>query len=245
MTNITTSADMCLYIKRQLGFPVINVEIATSQLKDIIDDSADIMTRYLYGEASYRTYLTFSVTSGIDEYSLSGNNVLDVFDFEFNSGTNGINSLFTPIHTLLYSDWVVHGRYPGRGSSNLALTEYQISMDYLDQVKRAFGEEYLCDYWPQQQVLKITPTPSQSLNGIIFVYKKEETVKLYSHILMRQLCVAKSKILWGSLLEKFSMPLPGGGEINGTEVKSDGKEELEDVMKRIESEGEPIGFLVG
>lgn len=244
MVNITTSADMALYVKRALGYPVINVELSNSQLRDIMDDSADIMTRYLYGEANYADYLTFSVTSGTDEYSLSGNSVLDVFDFQFSTGTNGINSLFSPIHVLLYDDWVVKGNYPGNGSSNLAMTSYQIDMDYLDNVKRAFGKEYLCDYWPQQQILKITPTPTEDLEGIIFVYRKENTATLYNHIFMKMLCVAKAKILWGSILGKFSMTLPGGGEINGTEIKSDGKEELEDVLKRIESEGEPIGFFI-
>ncbi len=243
MATITTLSEMRSYILRQLGYPVINVEVSTDQLNDIITDSAQLINRYLYGEAGYADYISFSATSGIDEYDLSGNDVLDAFDIEFAVGSNGINTLFSPARTFLNSEYASFGNYyRGQG---LNLASYQIQMMHLKDINNMFGRTYSVDFRPAQETLKITPTPNEDLVGLIFVYKKSTAAQLYNHEFMKKLTIAKARKLWGGIVGKFNMTLPGGGTFNGADLVSQGKEDEEDVMDSIKSEGEPFGFMIG
>lgn len=245
MAEITTLTQMKNYVLRKLGSPVINIEIASVQLEQCIEDGVQIINRYMYGESIYRDYLTFSATSGTDEYSLSGNNVTEVFEFVHNTTTNGINTLFSPMNTLLYSDWVVKGNYPGAGSSNLSMTNYNISMNYLEEINRMFGREYSVDYRPLSQTLKITPTPIEDLVGIILVYRKSEAVQVYNHPFCKKLCVALAKQQWGMNSSKYSgVQLPGGGSINSERLIDEGKQEEEQILEKIRNESEPIDFFI-
>lgn len=244
MSSITNLGEMKSYILRQLGYPVINIELSPEQLDDIIQETLDVMNRYLYGEAVYNDYVVFTTSAGIDEYSLSGNNIVDIYDFEFSTGTNGIHTLFTPMHTLLYQDWVVKGNYPGAGRG-LNLTSYQIDMMYLEDVIRSFGRTYVVDWWPQKEILKLLPTPDEALTGILLVWKKSDAINLYNHLFTRQYSIAKAKILWGTILGKYDIELPGGGRTNGEAIKNDGKEELKEVLENIKKESEPVDFIIG
>lgn len=243
MADITTLTAMKNYVKGQLGSPVINIEMTEAQLEQCIEDAGQIINRYLYGEAVYEDYITFSATSGTDEYNLSGNNITEVFDFEYSTGTNGINTLFSPINMVLYDDWVVKGNYPG-GGSNTNLSHYVLQMNMLEDVQRMFQREFRVDWRPQQQTLKITPTPTQDLVGILKVYKKSTMSEIYNHPFMKKLSVAKAKQLWGFILGKYQINLPGGGATNGSEIKQDGKQDEEEVMIKIQEEGEPPIFFV-
>lgn len=242
MANITTLDGMKNYVKGQLGSPVINIEMTDGQLEQCIEDAAQIINRYLYGEAIYEDYLSFTATSGVDEYSLSGNDISEVFDFDFSTGTNGINSLFSPLNTLLYDDWVVKGNYPGSG--NTQLTHYLIQMNNLEDIMRLFERSFRVDWRPSKQVLKLTPTPTQTLVGLLKVYKKSQATEIYNHPFMKRLSIAKAKQLWGFILGKYQINLPGGGTTNGSEIKQDGLDSEEKVMSDIRDESEPPIFFI-
>ena len=228
MATIYTFENMRDYIKRELGAPVINVEIDDSQLDQIIEDTIQFYNEENMGEGSIRTYLTFSATSGIDEYNLSGNNIDSVFDFSFQSAKDGLNVMFSPTNTLLYNDWVLQGNYPGSSMGTGScqgnvLAQYQIAMGQLNDVKNMFERKYRVDWWPSKQSLKITPTPNEDLVGILLIYKKSEFAELFNNRFVKQLAVGKAKRLWGSILSKVQMQLPGGGTFNGDIIKEDGK----------------------
>ena len=45
------------YIKRQLGHPVLCVELADEQITELIRDTIDIFQRYMYSEGTYKDYM--------------------------------------------------------------------------------------------------------------------------------------------------------------------------------------------
>ncbi|HON83424.1 MAG TPA: hypothetical protein PLI22_04730 [Caldisericia bacterium] len=244
--NITTMEDMRDYIKLMLGFPVINVELSNNQIYQVIYDAAQIFWRYGYDEANYRDHAILNLTSGTDEYSLSGTDIINVVDFDFSFGVDGINTLFSPTHTLLYKDWVVRGNYPGGpGVQGLVLTDWAIGMNYLEEIRNTFGKMYTAYYRPLTETLKIFPTPKEDITGVLIVYKKMAMASLYNHVLFKELCVAKAKKLWGFNINKTNITLPGGGTINGAEIKAEGKEEEKEAIDKLRSESSPIDFLIG
>lgn len=241
--------DFKSYIKRQLGDPVINVEIADEQLDDIIFDSVQTFQRYNYSEGTYPDYLVFNVSAGVSQYDLSGTNIEDVYDLSLSTGPDGINTLFSPANMLLGSDLAGLGGIPGAGSQTqtpgLAIAGYDIAQMYIKEIQQAFGKSHRVDYRPWSQQLMVVPTPTISATGLLAIYRNESASVLYSQPHVKKLAVAKAKKLWGIHLKKYGMTLPGGGTINGQAFYDEGKEEEAQAIQDMRDESEPIDFFIG
>jgi hypothetical protein len=246
--TITTLSLFRDYIKRQLGHPVICVEIADEQLDEVIRDTIDIFQRYMYSEGTYKDWMIMSVSAGTSAYTMP-DNVQDVLDIKLSAGGgDGINSLFTPTHNLLSNDWVGNGAYPGGpggGGTGMSLAGYDVAMMYLEEIRLKFSRLYRLNYRDATKELLVTPTPNEDMTGVVEVYKRHAADALYNHILVRKLAVALSKKLWALHLKKYNLTLPGGGNLNGEGIYNDGLTEEEKVMDMIIKESQPPDFYVG
>lgn len=244
--DITTLQGMRDYIKRQLGAPVICVEIANEQLDDLICDAIKDMHRYLIGEASYKTYMSFQLSAGVSAYTIA-DDLEAVVDFTTMQGMNGINQLFTVEHNILYND-LVGGQMLGTGidaGTGYVLGNWTAQMMYLEEIRNEFGTLYSCQYSPLSKQMIVVPTPKETIYGLLEVFKREDSALLYNHILFRRLVVSRAKKLWGLHLKKYSLTLPGGGTINGSEIYSDGVTEEEKAFEAIQKEAAPAMIMIG
>lgn len=248
--TITTLPLFRDYIKRQLGHPVLCVELADEQLTQIIQDSIDIFQRYMYSEGAYKDFVVFSISAGTSAYDV-GDDISDVIDLELSSGNNGITTLFSQTHTLLHNDWVVNGGYPGgpgggaTNGSSMTLANFDVSMMYLDEVKSKFSRKYRVNYRDATNQVMLTPTPSEDLTGILEVYTRHQATDLYNHILVRKLATALARKQWGLHLKKYTLTLPGGGTLNGDSIYNDGLTDEDKVMDQIYKESQPPDFFIG
>jgi hypothetical protein len=65
------------------------------------------------------------------------------------------------------------------------------------------------------------------------VYKKQPIQNLYNNPLVKKLCVARVKKLWGLILGKYKIQIPGGGTSNGDSIHQEGvDEEKADLHRR-------------
>lgn len=254
MPNITTKDEFKDYILKRLGFPVIQVEIDSSlngQMDDIIDDTVQDFCRYNFDEGSYLHYTTLIVSAGISEYSLSGYNIEAAYDLDLSFGYDGINVLFSPTHVLLYDQWVNKGNYPGgpgysyAENNGMYITEWEIAMEYLEQIKMSFGKHYRAKWHKGREVLEIIPTPQQCMGGMIALYIREKAEYLYNHPLVKKLAIARCMILWGIHLTKYNVTLPDGITINGQDMVSKGERDEEKWFDRLFSESQPPDFFIG
>jgi len=247
MARITTLAGMKTYIQSCLGSPVIQVEVADAQYTRIIEDTIQIFQKYHTGEGNFLDCIAFTVTAGVSAYSTSALDLASALDFDLTVGTNGINTVFSSEHQLLYNDWTLQGNYPGGsvdGDAGMRLTGYEIAMQYLNDVRDTFNILYRTQYSDARQQLLIYPTPQTAGTGLLTVYRKETATNLYNDDLVKRLAVAEAKIQWGNNLNKYNMSLPSGGTINGADILSQGKEEKEKVMEDIVGESEPLPFYI-
>lgn len=246
--KITSLVEMRDYIKRTLGVPVICVEVTDDQYDDIIYDSVQDLYRYLYDETTDRTYMAFPVTSATSAYTLD-DDILDVVDFNMMNWFDDINVLHSPTHMLLYNDWVTNGNYPGGpGGGGASLVSYDLAMTYFKEVQNQFSPSYQINYNNLTNQMSIIPTPKQNGVGLLQVFKKVDAVKIYNHPIMKRLCEARARFRWGSNIGKYSVTMPGGGTMNGSEIKSDGKTQIDETMALIkgpDSEGSFPQFFVG
>lgn len=249
---------MRTYIKMMLGAPIINVEVKNEHLDYAIEDSVQIMQKYNYGDGSYTEYLIFTTSAGQSTYdvmndptlSASFENVSQIVDFNISFGADGINTLFSPTHILLQENNLSNGLFGMRmGSGNfvpgLELASYQTAMMYIQQIQDTLGKKYSVDWIPHREVLVVTPTPRESMTGVLEVYKKEKIENLLNDNLVKALAIAKTKIIWGGILRKTIITLPGGGTVSGNEIMQEGREDEKDIIEQIKLESEPAGFFIG
>jgi hypothetical protein len=251
MPILTSKDEFITYIKQELGSPVVNVEVADIQFNNIIDDTIQDFQRYSYSEGSYLDYVVFQATANTSAYSLSGMDIADVINVYMPTGLYGINTLFSAEHILLQE----RGGGPGSGpmsnqmgfrtgSVGLELSEFDISMQYLEEVKRHFGKEYTAQYLRGRQELRIFPTPLEDVVGLLTVYKNETLLNLINNSLVKKLAVARSKVRLGSHLRKFIVALPGGGSVNGDAILQEGKQDEKEIMEIIRLESYPVDMFI-
>jgi hypothetical protein len=66
---------------------------------------------------------------------------------------------------------------------------------------------------------------------------------LFADELFIRYCIAKSKIALANMLSVFTYNLPGGVQINSSDIRSTGEAELQEVMDMINGENTPSYFL--
>lgn len=242
------------YVKVMLGAPVIQVELSDIQIDQIADDSVQDFQRYNYQDGSYLDYIVMKTSAHVSEYSTSGmldisGNVVEfesIYSAEFTFGIDGINTLFSPTHMILYDQFVNKGFYPGGfgngvGDNSMILSNYQVAMGYIKEVSNMFGKKFRAQYLSGRKMIKIYPTPSADMTGFIGVYRHEAAQDLYNHPLVKKLIVGRSLKTWGRQLGKYSGSLPDGMTTNGAGIFQEGVEMEAKAMENIVNEGACYG----
>lgn len=246
------------YIKLTLGAPVVQIELSDLNLDQIIDDSVQDFQRYNYQDGTYLDYVVFSTSAGVSEYSTTGikdanGNLVEfeaIYSTEFTFGIDGINTLFSPTHMILYDQFVNKGFYPGGfgngvGDNQYILTNYQVAMGYIKEVENMFGKKYRAQYISGRKIIKIFPTPTAAMTGLIGVYRHEYAQDLYNHPLVKKLAVARALKMWGRNLGKYNGSLPDGLTTNGQGIFQEGVDMEKETMDRIAGESGVFGVYIG
>lgn len=252
MGLITNETEFISYVRRMLGNPVINVEVADVNISDCIYDAIQEFQRYNVGEGSVRDVLAISLSANVSAYDLSGMDIDAVVDIQLTNQIYNINALFSPTHMLLYNQFMngsVYGGVVNGGVANIGgssvLGNYTIQMMYLSEIQEMFQRKYVCDFDTGSQRLKIRPTPNQDDVGVLMVFKKESAINLYNHPLVKKLVIAKVKKIWGTTLGKYSISLPGQGNLTGSDIRQQGIDEEKEALQNITLEGDAPIFMVG
>ena len=248
MSQIKTLEHMRDYLKKRAGFPLTVVEVSDDQFNIIIEDTVQFFTRENNAEGSYTDYMLFSASAGVDTYSMSG--VQGVFDITLSIGIDGINTLFSPSHEILYSDFVRKGSVLGSDtpdySPGMIMTSYDSAMLFLEEVKQQFGRMYTVYYNPNKQELKIQPMPNANMMGVLSFYRQEDAINLYNHELIKKLAFAKVLIQWGlNLTGKYgAITLPDGLTLDGTGLRTKGELDEEKAEQAIRDQSAPPNFFM-
>lgn len=246
MAKITSLALMRQYVLRKLGSPVIQVELSTDQLEQAIEDSVQYFQIHNTGEGNYTDFLGLELQNGVSAYDVSDMNIEATIDTYLTFDSNGISTLFTTTHNLLYHDWVTLGNYPGsgRGTAGMALAGYEIAINYLEDIKDTFDRIYHAQYSRAREEILITPTPTITGIALLEVYRREVAENLYNNELVKALSVVESEIQWAKNLRKHTWNLPGGGGINWQEMMSDAREDKKELQQRIIDESAGPAFFI-
>lgn len=250
-TMIQNMAQMRNYIKLMLGSPVICIEISDEQLNYIIGDCVRYIQRYYFREGNYRDYLILELQPGKTHYKIC-QELESVVDFQTANWMGDINELFTLPHNALYDSVMsmnsssifrgaCYGNSAGYGD---VLGSWNAALQWLEQAKIDFGEAYQVRYNDKEKELSIWPTPRHPVRGIMEVYKRQRSIKIFNDIMFRKMVVARAGMIWTNALRKYQISLAGGGTLNADSLYSSYKEEYDYCLENIRLESPNGEFWV-
>ena len=270
--SITTYEDLSNRIQRQLGAPLINLEISDEQIYDNITDSIEYFTKWAGYTEEYlvfdsklykpgvgikvddlvnktsemRNSKTPSLSTGFD-YDLAGlRKVIDCFEFSKGEDT-GINTLFTLEQSMaqqIYSSYMI-------GNFGFDLVTWEVLKGFIDTRNKVLAMQAQFRFDPRTQVLRIIPEPQSNHTFLAAVgcYIERPIKDLISERWVQKYALALSKISIARVREKFTgTNMFGGGQVNSQTLLAEGikeKETLEQELMTSYQDIAPATFFIG
>ena len=252
MASPSSRADLITYCKRQLGEPVLQVNIDDEQVNNVIDDTIQFFQENCYNGME-RAYLRHKITAD-DLTRFDGETTTASGTTDWEEANN-----YIPIPDHVVGITRVFGLVSNSIRSNLFGVEYQLFLNDL----YAFGSLDILNYYMNKQYLE---TLDMVLNNGSFqqfrytmrrdrlyldinkAFLKEDTwllieahrlidptdaTEMYNDMFVKKYATALMKKQWGMNLIKYNnVQLPGGITLNGRQLYEDAISEVE----KIESE---------
>jgi hypothetical protein len=229
-TNRTEFRDYCF---RELGEPVIEVNVDDDQANDRIDDALEYYRDFHY-DGTHEDFYKHTITqTDIDnEYITLPESIIGVVDiFPIGTGLNTSN-LFNLRYQITLNeiyDWA-HGQFANYTMSmeRIALLNELFVGKQLFRFNRHIDKLYIDMDWSEKVVV-----------GEVIVVKcyrvadPDDYADVWGDRWLRKYATQLIKRQWGTNLKKFSnMQLPGGLTFNGDQIYQEAEEEI----KRLEEE---------
>ena len=274
LTPSVTSYDLLSErIQRQLGAPLINLEVSDEQIYDYITDAIEYFTKwaghteeYLVFDSKlyvpgvgikvddlvnktpemYKGTTTQGVSAAYDYDLASYRKVVDCFEFSKGEDT-GINTLFTLEQAMaqqIYSSYMI-------GNFGFDLVTWEVLKGFIDTRNKVLALQAQFRFDPRTQLLRIMPEPKSTHTylGIVGCYIERPVKDLIRERWVQKYALALTKIGISRTREKFAgTALFGGGSVNSASLLAEGvkeKEGLEQELMNSYQDNIPATFFIG
>lgn len=230
-TSRSEFKDYCL---RKLGVPVIEVNISDEQIEDRIDEALQYFWDF-HGEGSDKMYYKHVLTNTDiqNQYIILPENIM------------GAVRLYDPSGIYSSSDYMFDIRYQIAVNdlytlTNVSLVPYFTAMQHLSLIQELLIPDALIRYNKHKDQLHLDMNWNRVREGSILVVEAFEVIDpdvytdVWSDRWLQRYCCALLQEQFGKHLTKHIITLPGGVQINGEFLYSEGKaakEQLEEEMR--------------
>ena len=236
--------DYCL---RELGAPVIEINVDDDQIEDRIDEAFAFYREFHY-DAVELVYLKAEVTSNVlaQQYFEINDAIIGINKvFPFSDKSNGMTlfdvryqMLINDLYSIMSTDIV----YYSMVKSELELINQLLVGQKPIRFNKHTNRLYIDMDWLRDV----------SLGDFLIVeaYKlldAETYTDVYNDRMLKKLATAYIKRQWGTNLKKFSgVLLPGGVMLNGDSIYQEAMEEIKDAEQELQNRFElPPDMFVG
>lgn len=235
MSKPSTRKELKNWCLRQLGFPVIQINVDDDQVEDCIDAAIQYFQDY-HQDATERWYLKHPITQ---ENKDNGwipitDNIIGVTRIFPIGSTNAKMNMFDLRYQLR-----LHELYDFTSTSYI---NYTMTMQHIRTLDLLFSGEapvrfnrhtdrlYIDMDWTQYEVGEYLV-----IEGYIIVDPAEFS-DIYNDRMLKKLVTAYIKKQWGSNSKKFEgMKLPGGIALNGQKIYDEAEAEIKEIEAYIRS----------
>ena len=251
------------YCKRQLGAPVLEINVADEQLDDLVDDALQYFNERHFDGVS-QTYLKYQITQ--DDIDRGRGNVgiatttatatiggsSETFTFTENSnylqvpasiiGVNkifkfdGTNSVTNNMFSVKYQLFLNDIYFWG----STELLTYAMTKTYLEDIDFLLSTDKQIRFNQRMDRLYLDiDWASVSIGDYIVIdcwrlLDPNDFSRVWNDSFLKKYLTILIKKQWGQNLIKFQgVKLPGGVELNGRQIYDDAQRELDQVMERM------------
>lgn len=223
MARIKSQQALIDYIKSQLGYPTINIEVTDEQIKYIIDDSIQKFSEYAYGTLEAASLLELS---GMGTYDMpeAMTNVLKLSV----GGTNSITNFGAQFGKGFVPNMWTEQKFSNSVTGNIINSVVSISatQSILDKY---FGDDIVYNFNHLNKKLQVL----EDYHGSVVLYYQYEYLPnedddlVYNHEWIKAYVKAKTKELWSIVTGKFNQALVGGAQINYDKMAQEAERDIE------------------
>lgn len=260
----------------ELGAPLINLEIACPALYDFIAQAIEMFTKFtghteeflIFDSLLYQpgmgirldtlfsstpemsaTYTDSQGLTGVYSFDYDLNSyrkVVEVITFEEGTST-GINTLFTIEQSMAQQ---MHFAY-GMGAKGFDIVTWHILKEWLEMREKLFAMKRHVRFDPRTQRLRLFPEPrtDERFVGMLGCRVERPIKDMVKERWVKNYAAALVKIAVAHTRGKFNgTNLFGGGQVNWTELMTQGREDKKQLEADLIIGGEdtePISFFVG
>ncbi len=242
--SVQTRQDLKDWILRQLGHPLITVELTNEHLDDCINNAVEEFTKYAGQD---QDYLAINLSGYTPSGILLPDNVTGIFNIDEGNTSlrGGITELFTIPNQMLNAGSLVIP-VPGEAYGWL---NYELALQYLELTKRMLGGGFQFEFNPRTHFLTLYPDPiKEKIEGwiVVSVNKIRDDVYQYGESWVKRYSLAQAKILLNQIRGKYNgVQLLGGGSLNQS-LYNNAESEAENLRKELlEKESGILTFWVG
>lgn len=249
--SVQTRDDLCRWIERSLGAPLITVELTKDHLEDCINEAVEEYTKYVQQE---RSYLTLNLETYIADVGfVLPNNVSSVFAMEEQRYSEGSTTLGGSSNTLFSTPNMAFGNstllgYGGGFPNAGSFVTYEAAMQFMDLTKRMLASSFYFEYNQRNKHLTLIPDPlPHKMRGYVCigvnVIRPED--QQFGESWVKKYSLALAKIKLGTIRAKFGgVTLLGGGTIDYG-IKDEGITERDTLKEDLLAENSVPTFFMG
>lgn len=247
MAKVTSREELKQYALRELGKPVLEINVDDTQLEDRIDDAFQFYREYHY-DAVEMVYLKHQITANnisqgyveLSDLVVGVNRVLP-----FTNKTTG-NNLFSLQYQILINDL-----YSLMSTQLIYYTQVKTHIEMLSQLlsgvkpvrfNRHMNRLYIDMSWDDNLDVGdyIIIEAYRILDPAVYL-------DVYDDMFLKRYTTALFKKQWGNNLKKFAgVQLPGGVILNGEVIYNEAIEEIRQIETEMQSRFElPVDFFTG
>lgn len=227
-SRIDSEEKLIKYIRSQLGEPIIKVEVTDEQISEIIKSVIQKYTEYAYG------YLEQSVLiqlHGAKEYPMP-ENITNIIALKtgMTSNLTDFSANFGQYVPNLWSDMYFTDSLTGDIIPNIIAISATTAI-----LEKYFGTDVYFNFNANRKVLQVFDNyEGPAVLHYYYEYlANPEYDLIYNQEWVKAYSKAKVKLLWGSIVGKYSQSLVGGAQINYSDIKSDAQQELEELNQEL------------
>lgn len=234
--TVTSRQGLIDYALRELGDPVIEINVDDQQVEDRIDDALQLFAEQHF-DGVEKVYLTHTITqTDIDnEWIPISNAIISIIRvIPTNSGFSG--DIFNEEFQFFLNDM---NAFVGTG-----LIQYYQFQENISLIQYLFNNERTIMFNRKQNRLFIEEDWSKEFNvGDILVFETwrmldpETFTEVYDDWFLKKYTIALIKKQWGNNLKKFDgIVLAGGVTLNGQAIHDEAVQEIADLEQKIKDE---------
>lgn len=246
---ITTPVDYSVlfgYVKRKLGYPTVPVEITDGQMSDVLQDAINLYNKWRnYSVQTLYVDLAGTSSGGYEIPAIIGSerNIIDIiFKPRTPFGIYDSNSFEYNIYIQQ-----LFNKYGRGGARTGFLTDYSISMNFITDSNLILGTEPRWEV--RDRKIYIYPKPPTSLFNVAIKYKGQMSIdEIMSDDMVKKYMTGACRKILGTIRSTFGGTVSAGEttlQMDGASMTSLGTTEMEEALKEMKGESEPLGFIVG